>query len=150
MGKALLITSLSFVICLFPSVPVLLGQSVEATAASYVEMGNNFARNGDNKLAIGAYTVALEYAPKYSPAYFGRGVVHQVMGNLPLAVADYTKTLEISPSCSEAYANRGYAFSMQREVEKAARDFEAALQINPKLGTVYYNRGNLRLEQGDI
>src|SRR4030095_10949784 len=128
MGKALLITSLSFVICLFPSVPVLLGQSVEATAASYVEMGNNFARNGDNKLAIGAYTVALEYAPKYAPAYFGRGVVHQAMGNLSLAVADFTKTLEISPSCSEAYANRGYAFSVQLGVEKPANAFADTLQ----------------------
>jgi hypothetical protein len=83
MGRRRLIVSLSFVIFLYSSVPPLHAQSVEATAASYVEMGNDFARHGNNKLALGAYTIALDYAPKFAPAYFGRAVVHQQWVTFP-------------------------------------------------------------------
>ena len=84
-------------------------QSPAATAASYVDMGDKFARNGELKLAIGAYTVALDYQPDFSLAYFRRGLARQQHGELGLAIGDFTKTLELVPNCAEAYANRGYA-----------------------------------------
>src|SRR5688572_18383489 len=72
-------------------------QSVEAEAASYVEMGDKFVKQGELKLAIGAYSVAIDTAPGFALAYFRRGLAHQSRSDLPLAIADYTKTLELVP-----------------------------------------------------
>ena len=47
-------------------------QSPEAAAASYLKLGDEFAGNGEFKLAIGAYTVALDYVPSFAAAYVRR------------------------------------------------------------------------------
>src|SRR5262245_52957283 len=125
-------------------------ESPEATAASYVEMGDKFSHQGALKLAIGAYTVAIAFAPEFAPAYFHRALAYQSRNDLSLAIADYNKTIGIVPGCAEAYANRGYVFALQDDGEKAFSDWDAALAINPKLTAVYYNRGNLRLNHGDV
>src|SRR5215510_2789654 len=75
-------------------------ESPEATAASYVEMGDKFSRQGALKLAIGAYTVAIEFAPDFAPAYFHRALAYQSHNDLSLAIADYNKTIGIVPGCA--------------------------------------------------
>jgi tetratricopeptide (TPR) repeat protein len=94
------------------------GQSDQATAASYVEMGDKFVRQGELKLAIGAYNVAIDAAPDFALPYFRRGLARQSRGEFSLAIADYSKTIEIVPQCAEAYANRGYLYGIQREEQR--------------------------------
>ena len=38
------------------------------TAASYIDLGDKFAQQGDLQRAIGAYTIALQFAPDFVPA----------------------------------------------------------------------------------
>ena len=60
--------------------------SAARSAASYVELGDQFARSGDTRRAIGAYTVAIDYAPEHAPAYFKRGFALVVSGKYDEAI----------------------------------------------------------------
>src|SRR5262249_49368452 len=114
-------------------------------AASYVELGDKMAHEGDFDRAIKTYGVALQFGPDYAPAFFKRGLARQEAGDLSGAIADFSRTLEIIPSCAEAYANRAYIHVLLSQNGNAFSDWTSALQINPRLTTVFYNRGNFRL-----
>jgi Tfp pilus assembly protein PilF len=47
-------------------------ETVKQTAQSYIEMGEKFASHGDLIRAIGAYTIALEFAPHSAETFFRR------------------------------------------------------------------------------
>src|SRR4026207_924214 len=138
MGKsALLLAGSCIAICLFVSGGDLRAQTrndqgvetLQAEAASYVELGDEFAHRGDFVRAIGAYNVALDFVSDFAPAYFKRGLAHQSRGDFSAAIEDYTKTIEIVPQCAEAYANRGYVRGIQHDVEGALSDWSSALEI---------------------
>ena len=42
--------------------------SRQEAAASYVDLGDKFARAEDFDRAIRAYTIAIEFAPEFAPA----------------------------------------------------------------------------------
>src|SRR4051812_19359613 len=124
MGKLVLFLFewLPFAFCLLVTSTDGMAQNREATAASYVELGDKFAGHADLERAIGAYTVALQFEPAYVPAYFKRGLAEQQREHLDAAIADYTKTLEMAPNCAEAYDNRAQVFAIRQELEKAFAD----------------------------
>src|SRR5215470_12142662 len=103
------------VFCMTAAAPRLAAESLKE-ATSYVELGDDFAKHGELKLAIGAFSVAIQFAPDYAPAYFKRGLAYQTRGDFSQAISDYSKTLEIVPGCADAYANRGYAFASQEDL----------------------------------
>src|SRR5262245_6343970 len=114
-------------------------QGREATAASYVELGDKWARAGELGRAVSAYSIAIDFMPEFAQAFFKRGLVQQERGSFSEAISDYSKTLQIEPDCAEAYDNRAYLHAVQHEVAKAFADWSAALEINPRLITVFYN-----------
>src|SRR5262245_18072047 len=91
------------VICIVASRYDLQAQTRSAEAASYVELGDKFARHEDYRRAIGAYNIALQFAPDFARAYFNRALAQQAIGDFQKAIADYSKALEIVPGAAEAY-----------------------------------------------
>ena len=45
-------------------------ETSKEAAASYVELGDKMAQQGDFVRAIGAYNIALQFVPSFAPAYF--------------------------------------------------------------------------------
>src|ERR1700719_2112500 len=72
-------------------------ETVQQTAQSYVEMGEKFASHGDLVRAIGAYTIALQFAPDSAAAFFHRGQAFQGMGETAKAIADYSEAVNLRP-----------------------------------------------------
>lgn len=56
--------------------------------------------NNDSYLqqATEAYTQAILVLPNYYKAYYNRGMLYEMMGNLNQAIKDYRKVLEINPN----------------------------------------------------
>src|SRR5689334_7859207 len=134
--KSVTLGVLYLALCLYASTN-LAAESREATAASYVELGDKLARGGNLDLAIGAYGVALQFAPDFAHAYFSRALAYQARGDFSKAVADFTKTIDIVPQCAEAYANRAYVLALSHEVDRAFGDWAVALEINPRLTNAF-------------
>ncbi len=76
-GKSAFLGRLCIALCLLATVDNLPAQTRKATAASYIELGDKFARQGDFDRAIGAYNIAIQFAPDFALAYFNRGLARQ-------------------------------------------------------------------------
>src|SRR5262249_6773286 len=111
------------------------------TAASYVELGDKFAREGDFQRAIGAYKIALEFAPDVPQALFRRAVAYEARGNMREALADYTSVLSLLPESAAAWYNRGNVRLKESDFDGAVSDFDRALENNPGYAMAYNNRG---------
>src|SRR5262245_46621637 len=94
-------------------------KTADDQAASYVDLGNKFARSGDPIRAISAYNVAIDFSETYAPAYFRRGAANAERGNLAAAEADYTKALELRPRVAEVFAARAFVRGMMKDAEHA-------------------------------
>src|SRR5689334_14250595 len=92
---------------LYVSVPVRAAENRNQTALSYVELGKKLFRQGDFDKAIGAYNVALQFAPDLALGYFHRGVTYEAMGKVSNALADYTKAIQLAPDMTTGWYNRG-------------------------------------------
>jgi tetratricopeptide (TPR) repeat protein len=148
MGKVLLFGGAIVGLYFFSSVRELQAETREATAASYVELGDKFAKQEDFARAIGAYNIALEFVPDFAPAYFKRGLVRQTRGDFPAAIADYSKCLE-TVQWTEAFYNRGTLLLKEGDLNGALADFDKALQNDPRYVMAYNNRGIARMGMGD-
>src|SRR5687767_3870370 len=105
MGHSILRT-FCLILCMVASASLGWAETRKETALSYVELGDRFTDDGNFDLAIGAYSIAVQFEPNLALAYFNRAFAQQARGNLAEAIADYGRTLEIVPECAEAYANR--------------------------------------------
>src|ERR1700686_601955 len=120
MNRSASFISLCLALLTFVSAPSnLAAKSRKDTAVSYVELGDKFASLGHLDQAIGAYNIALEFAPTLAVAYLNRGNAHEAWGDFNEAIADYSKTIELSPQSVEAYCNRAYVLVLQDEAKKA-------------------------------
>ena len=75
----------------------LLSQTRQASAASYIERGIQYQRQGLLDRAIADYTIAIEFDPRSALAHYNRGSAHQQRDELMEAIADYSKAIEIDP-----------------------------------------------------
>src|SRR5262245_66177968 len=82
-------------------------ETVKQTAQSYVEMGEKFASHGDLARAVGAYTIALQFAPDSAEAFFRRAQAFEEMGETAKAIADYSEAIHLRPGLTPAWHNRG-------------------------------------------
>jgi tetratricopeptide (TPR) repeat protein len=120
------------------------------TAASYVQMGETLAQHGDYVRAIGAFTIALEFAPDFAPAFFGRAKAYEASGKTSKAIADYTRTLDIVPELTAALYNRGNLWLQEGDLNAALSDFDRAVHTDPGYVMAYNNRGIVKAQRGDI
>src|SRR5262245_10306066 len=64
----------------------LAAQTRQATAASYVELGDKWAKQGEFSRAIKTYDLAVGFSPDFAAAYFKRGCARQALRELPGAI----------------------------------------------------------------
>jgi tetratricopeptide (TPR) repeat protein len=122
----------------------------ELLAEKLFEEGYSFAMNKKFAEAIPSFSKALHIQPKFSAAYYKRGLAREKEGDLEGALADFDQTLRFQPNFPQAHMARGIAFSRQGDFKKAIKDFSQALQMQSDLAEAYYHRGNARGARGDI
>src|SRR5436190_1400003 len=67
-----------------------------ASAASYLERGNEWMLKGELERAIADYDLAIAFDTNYSFAYFNRGLAREQKGDLTGAVKDYDRAIELN------------------------------------------------------
>jgi len=60
----------------------------DKSALEWLKKGQKLYKSGNYQEAIGAYTNAIDLAPKYALAYFNRGATYHKLGNLKHTVND--------------------------------------------------------------
>lgn len=109
--------------------------------------GNGVAK--DYLEAIKWFTKAIENDPGFADAYFMRGNLKELIGDLDGALDDFNKTIEIKPNLNDIYALRGFVKEYKGDLDGAMADFNKAIELNPKSAPAYCGKGTLNYDLYD-
>jgi Tfp pilus assembly protein PilF len=84
--------------------------SARETAEMYNRRGNEYAEENNWWEAYEAYTKAIELAPDFADAYFGRGRANLGLNEPRKAINDFSKCIELNPKSFGACINRGLMY----------------------------------------
>lgn len=118
---------------------------------AYYYIGESEYMLGDLRAAQSAYQKAINIDPGFGPAYMGRALVNQALGNNENVLADLTRAIELDPSYDLPYVYRG-AFRLELgDPETALGDLTTARTLKPTsaLAHLYLAQVYLALEQNE-
>ncbi len=83
-------------------------------------------------------------------AYYNRGRIQGLRGDLAKALKDYTKAISLDNKMSDAYYNRGLVHVKMKQYESALGDFSTVIKLEPGAADAYCNRGNVLYHLGRL
>ena len=92
-------------------------------------------------LAIGDLTKALELNPKFTEAYYQRGLAYEGKGSLEAAHRDYDRVVELDAKMVNAYYHRGLVRLALGNSAGAINDLEWATQLNGNFADAFLSLG---------
>lgn len=107
---------------------------------AYYQQGKAHDENGNLKLAVGFYSLALRQNENHVGAKFNRGVILYELGRLAEAKNDFDQILENNPTDGEAYEVRGLIHHAMGSYGDAVADFNDAIRITKK-PEIHLHRG---------
>ncbi len=91
--------------------------------------------------AILQFKKAIELSPRYSQAYEGIALTHDLMGQRESAHEYYAKAIEENPSSSRFYNNFGVSLLVAGRYEEAAERLETCVRLDPESLRAFNNLG---------
>jgi tetratricopeptide (TPR) repeat protein len=102
------------------------------SAATYLDRGNGWLKQGEFERAISDYSLAIAFDPGYAGAYFNRGLAQVDKGELDGALRDFDRALALNPRMVKALIGRGLARCRKGEFVGGLADFNRAIELNPR------------------
>lgn len=90
---------------------------------------NNSGRTYDYSEALADLNKAIKLFPDFAYAYYNRGNLLALSGQLPEAFEDYTRAVELNPDFAEAYYNRGLIQIFMKDTRKGCLDISKAGEL---------------------
>jgi tetratricopeptide (TPR) repeat protein len=118
-------------------------QTKQALAVGHNDRGIAYKQQGDYVHAIGDYTEAIQYFPKYEPFYCNRGNAYYAQGDHKRALADYDHAALLNPKDKCLHYGRCLVYQAQKEYPKAVVSCTEALRIDPQLRKALATRGTV-------
>jgi tetratricopeptide (TPR) repeat protein len=100
----------------------------------------------DYKGAINYYNKVIRINPRYSQAYYGRGLSKLELFDYRGALEDFNKAIGIKPRDSQLYFHRGRIKAILYDFRGAFADFDKCIKINPNDNLAYFTRGQLKIQ----
>ncbi|HCJ67413.1 MAG TPA: hypothetical protein DHV62_08875 [Elusimicrobia bacterium] len=112
------------------------------------ELGNTYARLGEQAKAIWAYKEALAANLGYDEIYYNLAVVSLYSGKVEEAIKNYQQALYINPLSREAYLSLGNLYLRQPEkyLEKGIKVYDRVVELDPLHKESWNNLGYLYLK----
>ncbi len=110
-----------------------------ASATACYNLGKEYERAQDDRMAIAIYKKTIELDSKYDNAYNNLGVIYNRLNNNKEAMEMFRKALEINPKSASAYANLGALYYLQNKQEEAVSYLKKALEVEPGYASAHYN-----------
>ncbi len=99
------------------------------TALDWKKWGNEAMSQGNERVALAAYSDAIALDPKFADAYSNRGNVYFGMGNLEAALEASNKAIALDPKHRIAYHNRAMVWIALFDAQKASEDEAKAIEF---------------------
>ncbi len=92
-------------------------------------LNNNRKRTYNYDDAVADLNKVVKLFPDFAHAYYNRGNLRALSGDLPEAYEDYTKAIELNPHFAEAYYNRGIIQIFMKDTRKGCLDLSKAGEL---------------------
>ena len=136
---------IAFLFACVPSKP-----EPDAKALEHYHLAGDYASQGQMDLAIEQYTEAISIDPKYTAAYYDRGIAYRRIGDYNRAIADYTQAIALDPESALSYYQRGVAYHYQGDLDKAILDLNKATELDSAYALAYAVSGQVYSELGEV
>ena len=104
-------------------------QSITIDSDPAKRLHNSGTRTYSYDEAIEDINKAIKLYPEFAEAYFNRGNLMAISGELPAAYDDYTKAIELDPNLGEAFYNRGLVQIFMKDTRKGCMDLSKAGEL---------------------
>lgn len=124
------------------------------SAINHFNRGLAYAANGDYVNAVTEYSQAIQLSPRYTEAYYNRGLAYLFLSaagpHITDARNDFDRVIQIDPNFTMAYYYRGIFNIYGTNQPKAIHDFSYFIQSNLNNAMVYNYRGLAYYNYGDL
>jgi len=108
------------------------------------------AQDALRRLAIRAFTPAIQLDAKFAPAYEARAGEYLGLKQYAPAIADFGKVIELDPDNRSAHSDRGIAYLESARYSAAVSDIGDAIRLTKEgdlyLPNLYENRGDAYMQ----
>src|SRR5262245_37252605 len=125
---------------LMPAVAAYAQTSRAASAASYIDRGNEWMKKGELDKAIADYELAIAFDSRSAGAYYNRGNVRNCKGDFEGALKDFNRAIELDPRYENAYLNRGVTLCRKSDFDAGRGDCNEVVEIKPRAAAAYRER----------
>ncbi|WP_055077147.1 tetratricopeptide repeat protein [Pseudanabaena sp. 'Roaring Creek'] len=109
---------------------------------AYLGLGDAHVSLREYAKAVGDYGKAISMRPdKARLAYFKRGEINFLLGQLQQAMADFEAAIAIDPSYADAHMSLGNTYFKLRSYEQAIACFSRTLELSPERDLAVFRRG---------
>lgn len=120
------------------------------TAINSYARGVGLAYQEDHAGALQAYGQALEQAPDYANAYYGRAQSQFDLANFEAAAQDYQAAIAAGKDDVSTHWNLAWTWYRMGRFAESIQESQQALKLDSGLVAVQYNLGLANLAKGDI
>ena len=103
---------------------------LKKTSVDYFKIGCYKQNKKDYRGAIEEYSKAIQLNPKYTNAYYNRGIVYSYLEDDYYAINDLNNVIKLDPNNSNAYKKRGYIKYEKDDYEGAFEDLNELIKID--------------------
>jgi tetratricopeptide (TPR) repeat protein len=123
-------------------------QMARSQDQGYIEKASNAFQNKDYNGAVSLYSKAIENQPKFSPAYYGRGLAYYYLNKLENAIADFVLAVKYDVKFDPAFYGLGLCYTKMGDYKNAIRSFKDGIDLKAE-PEYYYALGNAYLYNKD-
>ena len=111
-------------------------------ARPFIFLGENFARDGRDGDALGAFEKVVQRDPGFSPAYAALGKIYRENGQVEKAEMALRKGVQIDPENPDLWEGLGEIFRGLGRWEECVRAYGKAVALRPEDDALHNNLGN--------
>jgi tetratricopeptide (TPR) repeat protein len=105
-------------------------------------LGNSQHERKDYARAIECFNRAIVLEPKFTKAYYNRGVSYYAAGNFQAASKDFFKVLQDDIGNADAWLQAANSFYMMKDYNKAINSYGQVIRMKPDYYPAYLYRGH--------
>ncbi len=109
---------------------------------AYLGLGDAHVSLREYAKAVGDYGKAISMRPdKARLAYFKRGEINFLLGQLQQAMADFQASIAIDPNFADAHMSLGNTYFKLKSYEQAIACYSRTMELSPNLDLAAFRRG---------
>jgi len=104
----------------------------------------------DGELALSCFSKAIDKYPKYTEAYFMRGIIYSATSSCDLAIREFSEVVRLDPNHKKVRIYFGMCLNAKGLYSDAIKYLTKVIELDKENSELYFERANSRSEIKDF